>query len=76
MSSVNRASAASAGDKLVAVSRFNDVSAQFATTAVMYDFGLGGIALIRCVFAHDRCSPWNRFVEWLFRILYILHAIM
>lgn len=53
MSSVNRASAASAGDKRVAVSRFNDVSAQFATAAVMYDFGLGGIALISVVVAHD-----------------------
>lgn len=53
MSSVNRASSASAGDKLVAVGRFNDVSAQFATTAVIYDFGLGGIALISVVVAHD-----------------------
>ena len=53
MSSVNRASSASAGDKLVAVGRFNDVSAQFATAAVMYDFGLGGIALISVVVAHD-----------------------
>ena len=44
--SVNRARAASTGDKLVAVSRFNDVSAQFVTTAVMYDFGLGGMVLI------------------------------
>ena len=46
MHSVNRARAASTGDKLVAVGRFNDVSAQFATTAVMYDFGLGGKVLI------------------------------
>ena len=53
MSSVNRASPASAGDKFVAVGRFNDVPAQFATTAVMYDFGLGGIALISVVAAHD-----------------------
>ena len=53
MHSVNRARAASTGDKLVAVGRFNDVSAQFATTAVMYDFGLGGIALISVVVAHD-----------------------
>ena len=53
MSSVNRASSASAGDKLVAVGRFNDVSAQFATAAVMYDFGLVGIALISVVVAHD-----------------------
>ena len=53
MSSVNRASSASAGDKLVAVGRFNDVSAQFATTAVMYDFGLCGMVLMRYVFAHD-----------------------
>lgn len=53
MSSVNRASSASAGDKLMAVGRLNDVSAQFATTAVMYDFGLCGIALISVVVAHD-----------------------
>lgn len=53
MSSVNRASSASAGDKLVAVGRFNDVSAQFATAAVMYDFGLGGMVLISVVAAHD-----------------------
>ena len=53
MSSVNRASSASAGDKLVAVGRFNDVSAQFATAAVMYDFGLCGMVLISVVAAHD-----------------------
>ena len=73
MSYVNRASAASAGDKLVAVSRFNDVSAQFATTAVMYDFGLGGIALISVVVAHDWYPPWIRSVEGV--ILSIIHLM-
>lgn len=76
MSSVNQASSASAGDKLVAVGRFNDVSAQFATAAVMYDFGLCGIALISVVVAHDWYPPWIRFVEWLFWVLYTLCAAM